>query len=127
MINEYQKVWDGDRGDYIVSEKEKHDDAIVAELEKLKKELEHFKSSGIIEIAVRNPNVASYMDHWETRALNAERELEEVKNRVCKWHLENLTFTFITGCTGCSIVHRQGNFCPDCGGRIVVEDNKPIE
>lgn len=46
-----------------------------AEIARLQRELDHFTKSGIIEIAVRNPNVSSYMDHWEGRALAAEAKL----------------------------------------------------
>lgn len=34
---------------------------------------------GIIEVAVRNVNVSSYMDHWEGRALKAEAELARLR------------------------------------------------
>jgi hypothetical protein len=34
----------------------------------LEAELDHFKKSGIIEVATRNPSVKDYMDHWESRA-----------------------------------------------------------
>ena len=44
------------------------------EIDRLKRELAHLTSSGIIEIAVRNPNVAEYMRHWEERAEKAEAE-----------------------------------------------------
>lgn len=46
---------------------------------KFAEELEHFKSSGIIEVAVRNPNVRDYMEHWEDRATKAEGELETAR------------------------------------------------
>jgi hypothetical protein len=39
------------------------------------KELDNWRTWGIVEIAVRNPNVESYMREWETRALKAEKEL----------------------------------------------------
>lgn len=42
-------------------------------------ELEHFKSSGIVEIAVRNSRVAEYMSHWEGRATKAEAELAALR------------------------------------------------
>ena len=35
------------------------------------------KTSGIIEVAVRNPNVMEYMRHWEGRAEAAEVALEK--------------------------------------------------
>jgi 8-oxo-dGTP diphosphatase len=37
-------------------------------------ELQQWKTWGVIEIAVRNPNVAEYMSHWEGRAEKAEAE-----------------------------------------------------
>jgi hypothetical protein len=43
--------------------------------ERLIRELDQWKTWGIIEIAVRNPNVASYMEHWEGRATKAEESL----------------------------------------------------
>lgn len=38
-------------------------------------ELAQWRAWGIVEIAVRNVNVKSYMDHWEGRALKAEAEI----------------------------------------------------
>lgn len=46
-----------------------------AEIRRLQRELDHFTKSGIIEVAVRNPSVSEYMDHWEGRALKAEAAL----------------------------------------------------
>lgn len=43
-------------------------------------EIEQWKKWGIIEIAIRNPNVASYMKHWEDRAIRAERLLEKINH-----------------------------------------------
>ncbi|MGN6773139.1 MAG: hypothetical protein ACTHJQ_25320 [Rhizobiaceae bacterium] len=42
------------------------------EIRKLRHEVEMLMGAGIIEVAVRNPNVAEYMKHWEDRALKAE-------------------------------------------------------
>lgn len=42
-------------------------------------ELEHFKSSGVIEVAIRNAPVAEYMRHWEGRTEKAERKLQEAR------------------------------------------------
>ena len=42
---------------------------------------------GIIELAVRNPNVKSYMEHWEARAEKAEAEnarLREALEKIAK-------------------------------------------
>jgi len=41
----------------------------------LEAELRLLTTAGIVEVAVRNPNVSSYMDHWEGRALKAEAAL----------------------------------------------------
>jgi len=37
----------------------------------------NWRMCGIIELAIRNPNVSSYMDHWEGRALKAEAALSK--------------------------------------------------
>jgi len=47
-------------------------DDTIAELEA---ELHLMKTSGIVEVAVRNPNVMEYMKHWEGRAEAAETAL----------------------------------------------------
>lgn len=49
------------------------------EIEKLRAEVHNFKTWGIIEIAVRNHNVSSYMDHWERRATTAEAERDALR------------------------------------------------
>jgi len=41
-------------------------------------ELEQWETWGIVEIAVRNPNVAEYMKHWEKRAIEAEERLDDI-------------------------------------------------
>ena len=46
-----------------------------AEIAKLRHEIDMLTNGGIIEVAVRNPNVADYMAHWEARAEKAEAEL----------------------------------------------------
>lgn len=46
-----------------------------SEVDKLRDELHLMKTAGIIEVAVRNPSVADYMNHWEGRALKAEAAL----------------------------------------------------
>lgn len=55
------------------------DDAKEAEAYagELEAELHLLKTSGIIEVAVRNPNVMEYMRHWEGRAEAAEVALEK--------------------------------------------------
>lgn len=43
-----------------------------------REEMKNWREWGIIEIAVRNPNVKSYVEEWEGRALKAERKLQEL-------------------------------------------------
>src|SRR5574343_2005079 len=45
----------------------------------LEDEIANWKSWGVIEGAIRNPNVSSYMKHWEERAEKAEAALEEAR------------------------------------------------
>lgn len=59
-------IWEGD-GTCVICEAE---------------ELNTLRTAGIIEVAVRNPNVASYMDHWEKRALKAEGEVERLREQI---------------------------------------------
>lgn len=41
-------------------------------------ELHLMKTCGIIEIMVRNPNVADWVEHWEGRALKAEAKVRDL-------------------------------------------------
>ena len=52
---------------------------LLAALRETREELKQWTTWGIIEIAVRNPNIASYMNHWEDRAEAAERERDRLK------------------------------------------------
>ena len=47
----------------------------------LQRELASWHTWGIVEIAIRNPNVESYMNEWESRATKAERA-NEVKDAI---------------------------------------------
>lgn len=44
-------------------------------IEEMEAENNLLKTSGIIEVAVRNPSVMEYMQHWEGRAEAAEAKL----------------------------------------------------
>jgi hypothetical protein len=48
----------------------------------LQQENRQWRTWGIVEIAVRNPNVASYTEHWEGRALKAEASLASLTGIV---------------------------------------------
>ena len=80
----------------------------------LEAELNQWKTWGIIEIAVRNPSVANYMEHWEGRAIKAEQALAalEAENK----RLQNpvtLTDT-LTHSRTCSAGHDLDSDCT-CG------------
>ncbi len=47
-------------------------------------ELDMMKTAGVIEVAVRNPNVAEYMRHWEGRVLAAEHRESAMRSRIEK-------------------------------------------
>ena len=47
-----------------------------------RRELADWKTWGIVEIAIRNVNVKSYVEHWEGRALKAERELQQARREA---------------------------------------------
>ena len=40
---------------------------------------------------------------------------------MCEW--KKYPFTWFTGCDGCEINHKQGDYCPRCGKRIKVIQN----
>jgi len=54
-------------------------DAEIAELKRL------LDTAGVVEIGARNPNVASYCDHWERRAEKAEAALSEREGELAEW------------------------------------------
>ena len=55
----------------------------IADLQKklveVEAELDLMKTAGIIEVAIRNPSVSEYMQHWERRAEAAEARIEELE------------------------------------------------
>lgn len=53
-------------------------------IEELEAENHLLKTSGIAEVAVRNPNVMEYMKHWEGRAETAEAKLAKAVERLDK-------------------------------------------
>lgn len=59
-----------------------HIDALEAENARLRHENEMLTTGGIIEVAVRNFNVAEYMNHWEKRAEAAEAEVARLKAQI---------------------------------------------
>lgn len=46
----------------------------------LKQEVEHLKTMSVCELGAHNDSVRDYMEHWEGRALTAERERDEAIN-----------------------------------------------
>ena len=65
-------------GDMTVTIRTKMFEDMCDRIEELEAELHLMKTSGIVEVAVRNPSVMEYMKHWEGRAEAAEAKLEKV-------------------------------------------------
>ena len=57
-------------------------ESLRQEIARLTAELAEWRTLGIIEIAIRNPNVASYMDHWEKRAEQAEADVMRLTDEL---------------------------------------------
>lgn len=85
----------------------RHKDAIVAVIAQQARELAEWRTWGIVEVSIRNPNVAEYMWHWEGRAKRAERYLDAA--RAC-----------IAACE-----ERINEWCNYCGGNRTTCDNAP--
>lgn len=59
---------------------------LLHDLARAEAELHQWSTWGVIEIALRNPNVSSYMKEWEERATTVRREaLEEACKIVCSY------------------------------------------
>lgn len=43
---------------------------------------DYIKSLGVIELAIRNRSLSEYMEHWESRATKAEREIAALKSEM---------------------------------------------
>lgn len=52
-------------------------EAAEATVQRQTDELKQWETCGVVEIAVRNPNVSSYVEHWEGRATKAEATVRE--------------------------------------------------
>ena len=65
---------------------------------------------GIVELSVRNPNVQSYMSHWEGRATKAETENDKLRGLLAKSDLD---------CIYCGLPKKDMGRCylgfPGCG------------
>lgn len=62
--------------DEAVRKLQRHILRVEEERDQREAECERWATWGTIEVAIRNPNVASYIEHWEKRALSAEAERE---------------------------------------------------
>ena len=54
----------------------------IRTISQLRSQLRNWETWGTVEIALRNPNVDSYMKHWEGRALAAEEKVVELEGRI---------------------------------------------
>ena len=57
---------------------------LETEISTLRAELEQWTKWGMIEVAIRNPNVNSWMEHWEGRAIKAEVALKREQEAAGK-------------------------------------------
>jgi len=55
---------------------------LAVRVRQLEQELAQWRTWGVVEIAVRNANVAEYCEHWKGRALKAERDLDESRQQI---------------------------------------------
>jgi hypothetical protein len=78
----------------ITIEHQKRTDEAEAKLAQIEQQWETW---GIVEIAVRNPNVSEYMNHWEGRTTKAEAENDKLRGQVStlKYALESLRIRFV--------------------------------
>ena len=54
-------------------------DEAADRISELEAEIHNWKTWGIIEVAIRNPSVSEYMNHWEGRCLKAEAANAKMK------------------------------------------------
>lgn len=57
-------------------------EALRQRIEELERENRDFRTWGVIELAIRNPNVTSYIAEWEGRALAAEAEAAQLREAL---------------------------------------------
>lgn len=50
----------------------------------LQQQLHQFKTAGIAQLAIHNPNLKSYMSHWERRAIKAEENCKIMREALDK-------------------------------------------
>lgn len=102
------------------------------EIARLTAELEHFTKSGIVEIAVRNPAVSEYMEHWEGRALKAEKALSALEQaeagepvvKALEWYDPGLGIEYADTAIGTYKVNQDGWWWRD-DGSIEGKGGKP--
>lgn len=59
-----------------------HIDSLTSKLAQAEKDMATF---GIVELAARNPNVSSYVEHWEARATQAEQARDVLARANREW------------------------------------------
>lgn len=71
----------------------------------------NWRSCGIIELAVRNPNVDSYMRHWERRATLAEEAVVKMQSEIDELRQWQVDVT-------CALGRASGTHYADVAGHI---------
>jgi hypothetical protein len=86
----------------------------------------NYQTWGVVEIAIRNPNVASYCEHWEGRTTKAEAEnqkLRELVQRYLRDHICQTVSSSVPLCMTCLDAERQlSSRIADATGVIDVQD-----
>ncbi len=95
-------------------------DTARAEIERLRHDNEMLTTGGIIEVAVRNPSVADYMNHWEGRVEVAESILTAAQERIAEMEgaLGSVEREYVTEYAG-----RSYTRCTCC--HVALSDGQP--
>lgn len=80
QLSHLQKLCEEQKAEILRLATINHD--LTTDLVEQERELDHFKKSGIVEVAVRNPAVHEYCRHWEGRTKKAEAKVEEQKGEI---------------------------------------------
>jgi hypothetical protein len=84
-VKRYEHDYAGDGFYYAAADVERARAADAQQIAALRAENEQWKTWGVIEIAIRNVNIASYMNEWEGRTLKAEAQLTALQAEQAQW------------------------------------------
>jgi hypothetical protein len=84
LSNWYEAIEDRSRAE-IMQEQLDLIEAQRKRIAELEAELKQWYCWGVVEIAVRNPNVSSYCEHWESRTIKAEEQNGRLEAELREW------------------------------------------